>query len=491
MPIYACSNGKYRIGDGECMYTSRENAVRAYQAYLAQHPEAASESKAADMDKVSFDFDGTISKEQWQQKAMQLKDQGKTLYIVTRRQESDSEPVYAVADKIGIPHSRVYFTNGKLKWETIKRLGIGTHYDNNEDEIKAIRENTDATAKLVSEGKSFNLKEETYNDYPEAATNNAKRALKWKEENGSDCGTPVGWTRANQLANREKISRDTIARMASFKRHQQNKDVPYSEGCGGLMWDAWGGDAGINWAIRKLDQIDNRKSMIYNYKSLSLEVKDVDTKQGIVTGYFSAFGNVDSDGDIMMPGAFKRSIQDWGPEGKGRIKHLLNHDPSKPLGKIQVLKEDEYGLYYESKVGTHTLGKDYIKMIESGLIAEHSIGFKTLREQKSGDANQIHEVMLFEGSSLTAWGANEATPLLGMKNMNNIEQIQDQIKSFEKFIRNSDVTDETIDLCILKVKQLAELVERMSSTKAVDETPAQQKEEEVPVESFINIINKF
>ena len=116
MPIYACSNGKYRISDGECMYTSRENAVRAYQAYLAQNPEAAKEFKAVDMNKVSFDFDGTISKEQWQQKAMQLKDQGKTLYIVTRRQESDSEPVYAVADKVGIPHSRVYFTNGKLKW---------------------------------------------------------------------------------------------------------------------------------------------------------------------------------------------------------------------------------------------------------------------------------------------------------------------------------------------------------------------------------------
>ena len=302
---------------------------------------------------------------------------------------------------------------------------------------------------------------------------------------------PVGWTRARQLANREKISRDTIARMASFKRHQQNKDVPYDEGCGGIMWDAWGGDAGINWAIRKLDQIDNRKSMIYNYKSFNLEVKDVDAKQGIVTGYFSAFGNVDSDGDIMMPGAFKRSIQDWGPEGKQRIKHLLNHDPSKPLGKIQVLKEDEYGLYYESKVGTHTLGQDYIKMIESGLIAEHSIGFKTLREQKSGDANQIHEVMLFEGSSLTAWGANEATPLLGMKNMGTVEQLQDQIKSFEKFIRNSDVTDETIDLCMLKVKQLAEMVERMSSTKAVDETPLQQKEESVSVDSLINIINKF
>jgi hypothetical protein len=97
---------------------------------------------------------------------------------------------------------------------------------------------------------------ETYSDYPQAARNNAKRALKWKEENGSECGTLVGWTRANQLASGENISRSTIARMASFKRHQQNKDVPYSEGCGGIMWDAWGGSSGINWAINKLKQID-------------------------------------------------------------------------------------------------------------------------------------------------------------------------------------------------------------------------------------------
>ena len=47
--------------------------------------------------------------------------------------------------------------------------------------------------------------------------------------------------------------------MASFKRHQQNKDVPYDEGCGGLMWDAWGGTEGVEWAIRKLAQIDKEK----------------------------------------------------------------------------------------------------------------------------------------------------------------------------------------------------------------------------------------
>jgi len=102
--------------------------------------------------------------------------------------------------------------------------------------------------------------EETYDDYPQAASTNAKRAIKYKEENGSSCGTIVGWTRARQIANREKLTRRTIARVASFKRHQQHKDVPYDEGCGGIMWDAWGGTEMIEWAIKKLDQIDNPKN---------------------------------------------------------------------------------------------------------------------------------------------------------------------------------------------------------------------------------------
>jgi hypothetical protein len=101
---------------------------------------------------------------------------------------------------------------------------------------------------------------ETYTDYPKAATENAKRALKFRDESGNPkgCGTPVGWARANQLANREPISRETIARMASFARHLQYEDVPYEEGCGGLMLDAWGGRVGIEWAQRKLDQIDKK-----------------------------------------------------------------------------------------------------------------------------------------------------------------------------------------------------------------------------------------
>jgi len=118
--------------------------------------------------------------------------------------------------------------------------------------------------------------EETFNDYPDSASNNAKKAIEYKEENGSDCGTKVGWTRARQLANKENISWETIGRMASFNRHQQHKDVPYSEGCGGLMWDAWGGTSGVNWAINKMKTKDKYKT--------AFKIQDEDKR--IVSGYF-------------------------------------------------------------------------------------------------------------------------------------------------------------------------------------------------------------
>ena len=118
---------------------------------------------------------------------------------------------------------------------------------------------------------------ESYTDYPESARNAAKRALDWAEKNGwGSCGTPVGKARANQLAKGEAISEETISRMASFARHLQYKDVPYSEGCGGLMVDAWGGQAGIEWAQNKLEKINNT--------NLSKQKFATDEEQKVVIG---------------------------------------------------------------------------------------------------------------------------------------------------------------------------------------------------------------
>lgn len=104
----------------------------------------------------------------------------------------------------------------------------------------------------------------TYNDYPQSASNNAKRMIEWREKHGRDevrGGTEVGWKRASQLANREKLSESTIARMAQFNRHRENatidpqyKDTPWKDR-GYVAWNLWGGTSGVNWAIKKIKQI--------------------------------------------------------------------------------------------------------------------------------------------------------------------------------------------------------------------------------------------
>jgi uncharacterized protein len=209
---------------------------------------------------------------------------------------------------------------------------------------------------------------------------------------------------------------------------------------------------------------------VFSYKDFDvasekpIQFKDVDGKKGIVTGYFAHFNTIDSDGDIIKPGAFIKTISEFGPLArKPRIKHLMNHNPSQPLGKLSELKEDGYGLYYESNVGSHNLGADFIKMVESELITEHSIGYRTQKynqlkpwsEWKEGDAmRELTELKLWEGSSLTAWGANPNTPLTGMKAKFKAEKMGKRIDLLVKALRDGTFTDETFDLLEIELKQL-------------------------------------
>lgn len=214
---------------------------------------------------------------------------------------------------------------------------------------------------------------------------------------------------------------------------------------------------------------------IYLYKNLLIpaQIKDADGKKGIVTGYFSHFNNVDSDGDIIRRGAFTKTILENGPKSsQPRIKHLQNHNPYQPLGQLQNLEEDNTGLAYESQIGTHALGQDFIKMIESNLITEHSIGYQTVKRNQLQEYTgymqnpdlgwwEITEVKLWEGSSLTAWGSNSRTPLTGLKGKDREDEIQELVnrqKNIEKFCRNTTATDETIELLLLENKQLTQLI---------------------------------
>lgn len=121
-------------------------------------------------------------------------------------------------------------------------------------------------AKSIVKEETPKKKAESYSDYPQTASNNAKRMIEWREKYGRDVvqgGTEVGWRRANQLANREPLSLDVVSRMAQFNRHRENatidpqyKGEPWKDR-GYVAWNLWGGTAGVDWAIRTMEKLNN------------------------------------------------------------------------------------------------------------------------------------------------------------------------------------------------------------------------------------------
>lgn len=128
---------------------------------------------------------------------------------------------------------------------------------------------------------------ESFTDYPQAATDNACKVLRWIDEHGRDevpGMTQTGLARANQLCNKEPISMDTISRMAAFERHRQNAEIsdeykgtPWKDN-GYVSWLGWGGSEGVEWAQRKLEQL--KTDMLYTnpcqegYIAYGTKIKD-------------------------------------------------------------------------------------------------------------------------------------------------------------------------------------------------------------------------
>ena len=201
-----------------------------------------------------------------------------------------------------------------------------------------------------------------------------------------------------------------------------------------------------------------------------LEVK-ADSESGIVEGYFSGFGNIDSDQDRILSGAFSKSIKEHGPDSSSnrKIAHLAYHDTTRPLGVIQELKEDETGLYFRSKMGGHTEGQDFLKMYQEGIIREHSIGFNyigdkieltTERDEEGREYSvwDISEVKLWEGSAVV-FGANSETPNLSIvksqEDINkHLEEINERMEVFIKALTDDKLSQKYNNLFTLELMQL-------------------------------------
>ena len=234
-------------------------------------------------------------------------------------------------------------------------------------------------------------------------------------------------------------------------------------------------------------------SNFYNKKSIEGSPIDMEDGSRIITMYYSAFGNVDSDGDVITPGAFTKTLKENGPQAKNRIWHLMNHSTDKPIAKPYEMMEDAYGLRASVKIPNTTLGNDLYELYKDGHITEHSIGFQTIKSQQKSGYNEINEIKLFEGSSVL-WGANANTPTVGVKSQIKSTLVDEMGKTI-KSLRNGHFTDETFELLELKLKQLQQYLSEMEDEESISPEPTAEEalptEEEDPMISIEIEVNKY
>ncbi|SFZ85881.1 hypothetical protein SAMN02983003_3053 [Devosia enhydra] len=124
-------------------------------------------------------------------------------------------------------------------------------------------------------------------------------------------------------------------------------------------------------------------------------------EEGQFAGYASVFGRPDDTGDIVMKGAFAKSLAARGHE---QVRLLFQHDPKEPVGIWEKLVEDGFGLWAEGRLVPGVPRADALRrLIEKGALDGLSIGFRTrraTREPVSG-GRRLWQVDLWEISIVT------------------------------------------------------------------------------------------
>lgn len=159
-----------------------------------------------------------------------------------------------------------------------------------------------------------------------------------------------------------------------------------------------------------------------------LEIKSLDDA-GYFEGYASVFGVVDSDGDVIVKGAFKNSIDRYAKTGR-RPKMLWQHDRREIVGKFLELREDDVGLFVRGTLIMEVQrGAEAYALLKAGELDAMSVGFNIVGEDPEGmqtSGRVITDLDLWE-ISLVTWGANPEALVTNVKT----------IKDFERFLRES------------------------------------------------------
>lgn len=148
-------------------------------------------------------------------------------------------------------------------------------------------------------------------------------------------------------------------------------------------------------------------------KFLKFEKSNEDLKDGEIAGYGSVFGNIDGGGDIVMKGAFARTLKE-----RPSIKMLWGHDAfSPPIGVWEEASEDERGLYLKGRVFTETeRGKEAYVALKNGAVDGLSIGYSVVDQKNTKNGRELKDLDLFE-VSVVNFPMNEEATVATVKNM--------------------------------------------------------------------------
>ena len=160
------------------------------------------------------------------------------------------------------------------------------------------------------------------------------------------------------------------------------------------------------------------------HKASKFVVKESSDDSRMIKGYASVFNNMDSDMDVIHKGAYTRSIKEWGPSGKDRIKLVAQHGINRPVARITEMKEDANGLYIEARFGSHQDGDDYYRMAKEGLINEFSVGFVPVQKEENDKGGyDITQIKLYEVSMVTI-AANDEAVVTEVKSNNPLKLVK-------------------------------------------------------------------
>ncbi len=222
------------------------------------------------------------------------------------------------------------------------------------------------------------------------------------------------------------------------------------------------------------------------YKDITAELKDIDTKKRVVVGYLSKIGNVDLHSDIMDERAFTKTLA----ERKNKIFFLNQHNWEQPHGTFKTLEVDSYGLKFESNpLPNTTYSNDVLELYEKGILKEHSVGFETLKsdiDNKTG-IRTIKEVKLYEGSNVTL-GANPEAVFTQLKSLTK-KDLKEREKAILKAFRNGTFTDETFILLEIALKELQTYAQKLAVNEALASRDNSLKE--VAEKELKNLFNNF